>query len=280
MNAKLLLTATALTLFISCSTESGMSSGSKLIGEGAIKMQVIAPNSAGRVSAPAFNQSSAVSESETTVVIKDAAGTDFTLSRVVALVKDIEFDYADEFKCDSVETVDEDDFCSPSSKVALEGPFLADLIRGTFSPDVGLFDIPIGTYKRIDIRIDDAKKEMALIDVDDIMFEHSYLIEGSYDNNGTAQTFALALKFNEDLRIENENGLAITTDATQNILIGLNVAQWMQGVDLTACLNEEKMAFVEGEKKVINDSTAKGSCTEIEGLVKENIKKSFELEKE
>ena len=90
-------------------------------------------------------------------------------------------------------------------------------------------------------------------------------------------TLNLNLDFNEDIRIEDPQGL--TVDADSDLIAEFVVNNWLGGVDLGSCIDDEDVS-IEGSTVVIDDSSTSGSCSDIENIIKENMKNSGQLDRD
>lgn len=253
---KMACIATTLALF-ACSSSTTAPKMDDIKGGVRLHMQVESPVSLGKKIAVA-----------SALTITDAAGTEFTLTGARVVIGKVKFTSAD--TSDSAMEVDSE----------ISGPILADLLAGTMSPDPGSLVIASGTYSEIKVGIEKVTEEMGLVDASDPLNDNSMHIQGSWVESDILRTFSMAIKFDEELRFENPEGIAIDSSSSQQIRISLNATQWLSDIDFTACLHEEEMGFPAEGTLYINDDNAKGACDLIEELVKKNIKNHYEVQNE
>ncbi len=197
----------------------------------------------------------------------DASGTVFNIESAQANIRHIEFDLPDS----SHEESEED-------KISVAGPFVVDLMTGSFSPNLSDVEIPVGTYKRMDIRLDDAEMEDGLLEESHGLLEHSLVVTGSFSYDGVDnRKFSIKFQFNEDIRFETEAGIEVTEGTLNTMAVHLLVNEWLEGADITGCLQDGDMELDSEGNLHINDSNASGKCAEIEGIIKDNMKNNYDL---
>jgi len=82
----------------------------------------------------------------TSIVFSDLSGTIFRITEARANIRHIQFNLSEE-------GIAED----PINQISIEGPFIINLISGETTPYIGDLPLDPGTYKRIDVRLDDTK---------------------------------------------------------------------------------------------------------------------------
>jgi hypothetical protein len=160
------------------------------------------------------------------------------------------------------------------AKIQFKGSFTVDLTSGASTPPLEGLLVPEGIYKRVDVRIDD--KESA--DPQDPLSGLSFLAYGVYSNGTSTVSFKIALRFNEDIRFETQDGISIGSGGMKDFLVQFPVSTWLSGVDFAGCLEQN---LKEGDTFVVIDEKNQGSseCPIEEGL-KEAFKKSHRLKGE
>jgi hypothetical protein len=162
--------------------------------------------------------------------IRDAAGTVFTVRSGYANVGRIKIALPQGMDCS-----DADETACESGEAKLEGPWVSDLLTGKWMPDPGSVRIPIGAYKRLLVRLE--AQENAPAGVPDLG-RHSLVFAGTFAYAGRPdRPFAIALDFDEDQRFESPSGFAVS-EGSNSITIALDIARWLSGANLTACLDE------------------------------------------
>ena len=209
--------------------------------------------------------SSAVTD--TIFSVTDLSGTVFSIKEARASVRNIQFDFPDGV----IDSLNED-------KISIDGPFVIDLMTGVSTPAIGEFTIEPGLYKRIDVRLDDSKASDGLVDSSDALFENTLVVAGNFDyDNVTGRSYLMVLKFNEDVRFEEPGGILIDEETLNNVVINLLVDEWLQGIDITTCLDDGDLILDNDGNLLIDDSSGGGGCQDIEGIIKSNIKNNFDL---
>lgn len=186
-----------------------------------------APAAAPKASAPAV---AVARNPDGSFAIRDAAGTVFTVRSGHANVGRIRIALPDGLDC-----ADADETACESGEIRLEGPWVSDLLTGEWAPSLGSARIPIGAYKRVEVRLE--SQEEASAGVPDLG-RHSLVFAGTFAYAGRAdRPFSIALDFDEDERFESASGFAIA-EGGNTITVALDIARWLARTDLTACLDD------------------------------------------
>lgn len=183
------------------------------------------------------------------IELQDKVGNAITLSEAKLAVRHVEF-------------VMEND-----SSYKITGPFVVDLLSGVTTPEISSTEIPLGAYKRIDVRIDDSDEDFTMISSNDSLYEYSLYAKGMYEE----REFIMKLKFNEDVRFDFAAPLSVLDIARNDFVLTLTVSEWFSLLDLTECIAaQEKMDIV----TVVDDEEW---CSDIEGDLKETIKNLYDF---
>ena len=218
----------------------------------------------------------------------DQGGTVYDVMAGEVFVRDIELDLPDGTRCSDLEDTLVEAVCdvtgdidnTPSNdKIRIVGPFAVDLITRTSTPSMSNVRIPAGTYKRIDIRIDDGKPGEAGVESGDPLDDRSIVAEAGFTYKGDPTLLKLSLKINEDVRFEDPDGIVVAEEG-EKLLANLDVAAWFTGVDIAACIDDADLDISGGEVIIDDDNSGTGSCSGIENTIKENIKRSGQLDRE
>lgn len=210
--------------------------------------------------------SSAVAD--TIFSVTDLSGTLFTIKEARVSVRHIQFDFPD----DVTDTLSVD-------KISIDGPFVINLMTGESTPAIGEFTIQSGLYKRIDVRLDDSKASDGLVDSSDALFENTLVVAGNFDyDNVVGRSYSIILNFNEDVRFEEPGGILIDENALNDIVLNLLVDEWLQGIDITTCLDDGDLILDGDGNLLIDDGAGGGNCSDIEGIIKSNIKNNYDLD--
>jgi hypothetical protein len=198
------------------------------------------------------------------VAFTDKQGTRFTVREASAEVKHIRFDFPDSLSC-TANQVTAPLRCD-SERVALEVPLSADLVTGKTTPDLGNLNLPVGLYKRIDVRFaspSDAKPTLH--------------IKATFtDAKGQPQGLALTLDFNEDMRFESNRGVALAEGRATAWVLGLKLDQWMKDTDITKCIEANALPRNALGDFVIDEDVG-GECGDLEKTIKDNLKQAGDL---
>ncbi|ODS29709.1 MAG: hypothetical protein SCARUB_05188 [Candidatus Scalindua rubra] len=198
--------------------------------------------------------------------IADQSGTLFTITESRVNVRHIQFDLPEESDTDS------------SEKVSLDGPLLIDLITGEITPPLDSFSLETGTYKRIDIRLDDSELEDGLVSGSDPLLDNTMIVEGTFEYDGNSERqFQLILKFNEDIRFEDPAGIVIDEIETTAMVLNLVVDEWLENIDITSCLDDGDLDLDSNGNLIINDNNGL-DCQDIESTIKTNIKNNYDFD--
>lgn len=202
------------------------------------------------------------------LVMLDTADTAFTLSAATLNLRDIKLDLPNGTRCADVEADLENATCSSDSDdddtIKIDGPFVVDLVAGTSTPTLDDVVIPALSYRRVDFRVDD---------IDDV----SFAVVADFDLEGTAMTLDLSLDFNEDIRIEQAGGVDVTADS--DLIAEFVIDDWLAGVDIGACIDDGDVS-VEGTTVTVSEDSTSGSCSDIENVIKDNMKDSGQFDRD
>ncbi len=232
-------------------------------GDGMVTFSMKLSSSTGSTSKSTL--SSAVAD--TIFFVTDLSGTLFSIKEARVSVRHIQFDFPDGV----TDTLTED-------KVSIDGPFVINLMTGESTPVIGEFTIEPGLYKRIDVRLDDSKASNGLVDSSDALFENTLVVAGNFDyDNVNGRSYSMVLKFNEDVRFEEPGGILIDEESLNNVVLNLLVDEWLQGIDITSCLDDGDLILDGDGNLLIDDGSGGGNCADIEGIIKSNIKNNYDL---
>lgn len=202
--------------------------------------------------------------------ITDAGGSPFTVRESFANVGRIKLHLPEGSDCE-----DADETACESLKVAIPGPIVANLLTGKWQPDPGSFRVPVGTYRRLDVRLESGLQAAAgpWSGLDG----HSMIIKGVFDYAGqSARAFSIALDFEEEVRFGSDSGLWVDSLGTNRLMVLLDVERWLSDVDITACLDK-------GELELLPDGglamDRRNSCGQAVNAVRSAIKASGRLDK-
>jgi len=160
--------------------------------------------------------------------IRDAGGSVFTVKTGYANVGRIRIALPDGVDCSQA-----DETACESGEATIDGPWVSDLMTGKWIPDPGTVRMPLGVYKRLEVRLESQDKVAA--GAPDLG-RHSLVFGGTFSWSGRAdRPFTVALDFDEDERFESPAGFAVAEGST-TITVALDIARWLSQANLTACL--------------------------------------------
>ncbi|MEW6775094.1 MAG: hypothetical protein AB1405_02265 [Bdellovibrionota bacterium] len=162
------------------------------------------------------------------------------------------------------------------TQVQVEGPLVADLVTGETVPALSEFNIPSGTYRRVDLRIKPADEGTP--EPGDPLEGNSIHAAGNFEFALEPKTFEFALAFVDNIKFEDDDGIQITADEFEHVLLDMDVAQWFSSLPITQCIIDEELVFDENDRLVIEDASEPSSpCKNIENELKQAIKDSGKL---
>ncbi len=197
--------------------------------------------------------------------IRDLGGTLFTVRTGFANVGRIKFALPAGLDC-----TDADESPCEANEVSIEGPWVADLMAGSWAPEFEPLRLPVGDYRRLDVRLEGREDDQpGGIGLD----RHSLVFGGTFAYAGRAdRPFSIALDFDEDARFESDTAFTVAPGVNQAI-VSLDIALWLSRADLTSCLEEGDLPLdAEGGFALDRDS----HC-DLEQELKEAIKNSGRL---
>ncbi len=197
----------------------------------------------------------------------EQGGHRLTVEQASVFIRHVEFDLPEGAECEAEHT---GDVCD-EDKLSFDGPWVVDLMTGAADPDLSELRVPAGTYKRVDVRLDDAESDEAHdIDGVDSLHGNTLVVSGTY-SGPEAERFELSLKFNEDARFEHEDeGLQVEAGGVRDMVLSLDVAEWFESVDLAKCAEDGDLEVRDGVL-IIDES---GDCSDVENDLKDAIKNS------
>jgi hypothetical protein len=155
-------------------------------------------------------------------------------------------------------------------KLRIAGPFVVDLIARTATPSLSGIQIPALNYRRVDMRIDDGDPRDGLISAGSALDDHSWSSALSWSHDGQPYTVELALKFNEDVRIEPAGGVQVGSG--ESLLVLFDATSWLKALPLAKCLDDGDVSASAGT--IVLDDRASGGCADVEDALKDAIKGS------
>ena len=212
--------------------------------------------------------STETSETSAPLEMVDDAGARFEVSAASLVLRHIELDLPDGHLCDEIEADLSDgvdcQLGQDTDTIKIDGPFRIDLVSGTSTPSLADMRIPAGTYERIDFRVEDDTNN------------ESFAVTAAFNLDGEAHTLELSLDFNEDIRIERPEGISVGAD--EDLVAFYLSNTWLAGINIATCI-EDGDVDVSGTTVSISDGSSSGSCSDIESIIKNNMKNSGQLDR-
>lgn len=213
----------------------------------------------------------------TAPTVPDAQQTGFTIESVRANVRDIELELESGVGCDDFDDLDARAQCDSEGDrgvIVLAGPFLVDLFNGTSTPALDDLRLPALTYRRIDVRFDDADPDDGIVNPNDPLAENTFRATGTFSYDGAPRQFEITLAFSEDARFENASGIALEEGTAEDLIVQLDAREWLRALPLTQCLDDGDLTL-EGNRLRVSDGS--GGCSDIENTLKDAIRGSGSL---
>lgn len=206
-----------------------------------------------------------VPASPSELTFTDDGGNQFAIESAYLHLRDIELDLPDGLTCADIASTLSGADCEPGDdKIVITGPLDIDLVAGTATPSLAAVEIPAGQYERIDFRVDDNAQDTSFAVVAD--FERDMLY-----------TLNLNLDFSEDIRIESPLGVSV--DAGTDLIAEFVVGDWLAGIDVGSCMDAGDVTL-DGSTVTIDDDSSSGACSDIENIIKDNMKNSGQLDRQ
>jgi hypothetical protein len=220
--------------------------------------------------------SSLTSAESDAVTFEDDSGTLFTLTHARAYLRNIQLELPGATPCRNVEELLAGGaVCHDQNKIEIPGPIAVDLLNDTSTPDISDVRIPALAYRRIDFRLDDGDPDDGVIEENDELNNLTLVARADFRSDGQDLELLLMLRFNEDVRFDQEDTLQIPEGG--DLLVQLDVARWLNGIPVIDCIRDGNLSIDDGRVVIDEDSRGSGSCSGVEGDIKQNIKDSGEI---
>jgi len=171
----------------------------------------------------------------------------------------------------------ESDLLDDSHEIRVEGPFVVDLLAKTVTPLLNELTLPALTYSRVDVALKPARTGDGIVGSGDRLNDRSIVASGSFDYKSLPRTFEFSLRFTEQARFENSEGVSLSESQPSDILMRLDVDRWFSTLPITSCLDSGELQL-KGSHLVISDNV--GQCSAIEGTLRDAIRDSGSFVKE
>ena len=165
-----------------------------------------------------------------TFTIRDSSGSAIELTSIEVSVSRVEFNLPEGLTCGDAIGTD----CA-NDEISVTGSFTMDLMTGASSPALGKINLPQGLYKQVELAF--RQDSGSAGSLPDTLFPN-LILKGRIDSaDGPVRPFTIRLNLREGLDFEKPEGFPIIAGTVNKIQIQLDVDGWLQGVDLTACLD-------------------------------------------
>lgn len=221
---------------------------------------------------------SALSRDGKAPVPTDKAGTAFTMQQGLLHLRHIELDLPSGMTCAGLAdqlvgaTCKDASVAGEEAKIRIAGPIVVDLVAGTSTPSLAGVVIPAGTYRRIDLRVDDGVPSQGVVTAGSPLDRNALAVIATFDHRGAQATLDLRLNFNEDIRIEQPGGVAVAPG--DDLVARFAASNWLAGVNLGGCV--DTLTATAG--RYVVDDRNDGACAGIEDTVKRAMKESGDLD--
>ncbi len=208
----------------------------------------------------------------------DRAGTRFTLQQGLLHLRHIELDLPAGQRCADLSGQLQGATCRDASvageeaKIRIAGPLVVDLVAGTSTPSLANVVIPAGTYRRIDLRVDDGVPSQGVVAAGSPLDDNALAVIAAFEHRGAQAVLDLRLNFDEDIRIEQPGGVAVAPG--DDLIARFGAVDWLAGVSLGACV--DTLTATAG--RYVVDDRNDGACAGIEDTIKRAMKESGDLD--
>lgn len=238
-----------------------------VLGLGACDGSSVAGSDPGESAAPvsmAFSDGAGATSKNTEGqrTLTDPEGNTLRLDAVEMVVREIEFDRADDDEdCSGEEGSGSDDDCEKIES----GPILVPLPLNAEAPTVVVdTTLPIGRWEEVEFEVHKLEPQLpadsAFLAQHDFPPEASIRVQGRYTPaGGTGQDFTFTSDLNAEREIELEPPIEVSPDSTTNITFSVEVNEWFRRAD-----------------RSLVDPAQAGEEGPFDDLVEENIEASIE----
>lgn len=205
---------------------------------------------------------------DTAYTVSDRSGTAFVLRRALTNVGQVKFKLPDGVMCTPALSQD----CE-FDELKVQGPFLADLMAGSFTPAFPIIQAPHGDYRRVEVRLETLEPGRPA--ADSALVGHSMILSGNFSYAGRSdRAFTIVLDFNEEARFDS--GSSRVREAPLNLLqLRMDVDHWLAQSDIGGCLDSGALVLGgTGDLRIDKDN----ACDGLEQALKDGVKRSGSLE--
>lgn len=216
---------------------------------------------------------------QTAATFQSSDGLTFTLREAYVHLRDIRLDLPKGSDCGAALASVSGAECKSSTSgddsktLVVAGPLVVNLMTGATTPDISGLRIPAGTYKRIDFRLTDAGAGVTPA----ALVGSAFHLQADFTHEGAPAVLDVRLDFEEDARFESPTGVEVGNGDKDSLLVLMKPQVWLQGLPVGSCLQKGNVTVEAGVLRL--DEKAGGDCSEAEGLIKDAIKRSGDLDK-
>ncbi len=177
---------------------------------------------------------------------------------------DMSFVESDSEQCD-VQSEERDGSSENQTEIKITGPFDFDLFTGISTPPLDNVTLPSGIYKEVHLRGSSVSADGTFLDQENVNHK-----------------LHLAIDINEEVNMEDSAGMEVAENSVSSILLKLDVDKWFVGIDLANCIASGGLVIDSGTDTLTIDGSivASGECKDVLEQIKENIRQSFDVEKD
>jgi hypothetical protein len=195
------------------------------------------------------------------LVVSDSAGTPFVIRKLLLNIRHIYFELPPNESCDDLPDLE--------CVIKIPGPFMADLLKGTTRPVLLRRSIPAGTYRDIELLLDNVDASDTLALEYEEMVGHTMMLQGAFSYQGRSdRIFTIRLEFYEEVDIESQEDLVLNENEELKWKVWFDARQWLTNINITRCLDENP-DLLDGQGNLILDNGSE--CGQMEDDLNESI---------
>jgi hypothetical protein len=164
-----------------------------------------------------------------------------------------------------------------STSIILNGPFVFDAIGGICTPSIDTLKLPEAKYTGIKLLFDTnnlQKTPRAQAG----KTNYSVEINGNFNYHSTQRNFSFLLDVNQPIIYPHYNTFSVVRNDTANINVIFNPQNWLKGISLLFCLDNNFIIFENnGDLIITENSGQQGPCNAIESTIRRNLIDSGKL---
>lgn len=158
--------------------------------------------------------------------------------------------------------------------IMVQGPFAADLMAGTATPDLSSVGIPPLRYQHVVVRVALGDTAGGVLASDDELVGLSFAARASFEYMSSPAELRMRLGFQGDL--EFSLGGNVELEPGDNLIVEFDAAGWLKGIRLGDCLDNGDLTMEEGVV-VIDEDAGTGECAQTRNQFEENVRGSGQV---